>query len=262
MMKSLVYRGRQLRVLVVLVAILVVSLCSLKCAASDNNSGSSLENLWDIINPIGKKCLVGNDAKEDQSSNDDTHSTVCEDASSAIRMEYKIHKNAKYPKYQLYQKECGERFEIGTEPVRGTTSPDTDHRIPLSMSPGLDGEDFVTASIELLPNKDYLSPSWFQRLTSTEKQQLTVEFCVRMSLWTAPDRGNVEVNFRDTNVVITFNTTATNNNDNGRDIVVDSFELEQKKLLSAHIEIKGSSAKVVSEEKDEVATSTEKNDEL
>mmetsp|Transcript_764 Transcript_764/g.1607 ORF Transcript_764/g.1607 Transcript_764/m.1607 type:complete len:260 (+) Transcript_764:101-880(+) len=237
--------------------VLLVSACLLKCEAADNDAAPRPAHRWDLVDPVGKKCLLRSDSKVDQSDG-----VTCKYASAAIRMEYMIHKSAKYSKYQIFRKECEERYEPGTEPVRGTISPEKDHTIPMSLSPEVDDNDIVTASLELLPNKDYFAPSWFQRFTGTEKQQHTVDFCIRMSLWTAPEEGNVEVNFRETDVMINLNTTTSDSADGGN-VVVDSFELEYKELRSVTVTFNGMTQGAVEGRKeDEGSMSTDKSDEL
>ena len=221
----------------------LLSLCCLQSIAADDATDRLRRNQWDIINPTGKKCLAKSNAKDASSFSSDRNSTACEDSSSAIRMEYKIHKNVKYPKYELFRKHCKERYETGAEPVRGFGSPDEINLNPLSLSSEFDNDDFVaTASIEILPIKDNLPSSWWDRLSNTKKRQHTVEFCVRMGTWLSPEI-NMEVNFRETNVIVTFNTTASDNDDGG-DIIVDSFELNTIDLVTITIELPGAKPKV------------------
>lgn len=226
--------------------LILLPLCSLRQAV---HAETDLKNAWDIQGPIGKKCLVtGSDVDAAVPAESDTISTVCDDSSSAIRLEYTIHKNAKYPKYQIFQKGCEEVFDIGTEPVRGTMSPGEDNRTALSFSPASYDHDEVTATIEILPTKDSLSSPWWRRLSNTELQQHTVEFCIRMGLWIPPQAGNMEVNFRETNFVVTFNKTSGDDNDDkseesdrdeSSDYVVDSVTVDPKPLIGISVSLMG-----------------------
>lgn len=235
----------------------LLSLCFLQSKAADDATDLLRRNQWDIINPTGKKCLAKIDAKDVTFGSIDPNSTACEDSSSALRMEYKIHKNIKYPKYELFRKDCEERYETGTEPVRGSASPDENNLSSLSLSSESDNDDIVaTASIEILIIKDNLPSSWWDRLTNSKKRQHTVEFCVRMGTWLPPEI-NMEVNFRQTNIIVTFNITESDNDD-GDEIVVDSFELNTLDLVAIKINLAGAKPKEV----DDGADTIDKNDEL
>jgi len=223
-------------------------------------NGADLKNAWDIIGPNGKKCLPEGDVGS-LLTGSAINSTICDDSSSAIRLNYTIHKNAKYAKYKIFQKECQEEFEVGTEPIQGIMPPDEDSKIALSLSPSTDGYDTIAASFEIRPTKDYLSSPWWRRLSNTEKQQLTIEFCVRMGLWLPPEAGQIEVNFRETNVVVSFNKESSGEGDG---YIVNSVELNAKELVGIKINLMGSTgAAIVKDEKDPAeGSSGGKNDEL
>jgi len=201
-------------------------------------NGVDLKNMWDIQGPNGKKCLAVADAID---------SISCDDSSSVIRLEYKIHEKAKYPKYQIFQKECQEYFEAGTEPIRGILSPDEDNRIALSLTPTSDGNDAQTASLEILLTEDSLSSSLWRRLSNMEQEHKTIEFCVRMGLWLPPEAGNMEVNFRETNVSMKFTKKTTGE---GNRYVFDSFVLNPKELVGISVNL-GSTVKVKNDEKED-----------
>lgn len=175
-----------------------LSLCSLQCAA---NIG--LQRLWDIQGPEGKICRSESD-NDVLSSEGEIDTTMCENSSSIIRLEYSIHKNAKYPKYRIFRKDCEEEFEAGTETILGSMSPDEDKRMNVSTHASSLDEEHVTASLEILLAEGSLMKSWWQRLTFYVYQEKTVEFCVRMGLWLPPQAGKTEVNFRETNIALTL----------------------------------------------------------
>jgi hypothetical protein len=233
----------------------LLPLCSLQSIVN----GVDLKNAWDISGPTSKKCLAEDDV-DILPTDSAVNSTICDDSSSVIRLDYTIHKNAKHPKYQIFQKECQEEFEAGTEPIRGIMSPDEDNRIALSVSPTSDGYDTVTALLEVRLTKDSLSSSWWRRLSNTEKQQHTIEFCVRMGLWLPPEAGKMEVNFRETNVAVTFNKKASSEHDG---YVVNSVALHPKKLVSISVKLGSSATTMVKDEKDTAeGSSGGKKDEL
>lgn len=242
--------------------LILLPLCSLRQAV---RADTDLKNAWDIQGPIGKKCLVTGSDVDAAPTESDISSTVCDDSSSAIRLEYTIHKNAKYPKYKIFQKGCEEVFDIGTEPVRGSMSPGEDNRTALVFSPASYNDDTVTATLEILPTKDSLSSPWWRRMSNTELKQHTVEFCIRMGLWLPPQAGNMEVNFRETNFVVTFNKTSDDDNDNDKseesdrdessDYFVDSVTVNPKELVHIAVNLMGATASTVKGK-------IEKNDEL
>lgn len=225
-----------------------ITFCPLQSIAEGSDSVSALRNAWDIDGPNGIRCLGKGIDSTKSSDSGIGNSIACEDSSSVLRMEYNIHKNAKYPKARIYQKDCNDQFEAGTAPIQATVLPEengTVDLLSLPLSTRSDTDDAAIASIEILPNKDFFVPSWWQRFASSEKPEYNVEFCIRMGLWLAPEAGNLEVNFRETNVSITFvkiSTDKTSGND--YEYVMDSFVLTPKKMVSINVVVGGT--KVVS----------------
>jgi hypothetical protein len=216
--------------------------------------------LWDIQDPEGKICLSEGD-NGIVPTESTTNRTTCGNSSSVIRLHYAIHKNADYPSYRIFQKECEEEFEAGTEPIVGSMPPDEDKRINLSKSATSDLDERVTASLEILLADGSLTSPWWRRLTSNEEQEKTIEFCIRMGLWLPPQAGKMEVNFRETNVAMIFEKEANGERDG---YVVKSVVLEQKELISVNVNLMGSSSagKIEGEQEDEIEGSIEKKDEL
>ena len=220
------------------------------CFSETAVDGSGLRSLWDIKGPDGRTCLA-----EGESTN------ICDGESSVIRMDYIIHKNVKVAKYQILQKECEEKFEAGAAPIEGIVSSDDDDYAALSISDPSDDVDTVTASIELRAQQDYLSSPWWRRMSSTEKQQQSVDFCVEMSTWLPPDAGDMMVNFRETNVNVLFNRKE---GVDGEEFFVSGVVLEAKPLQSITIKVGASTGK--QENGDEVdsneGSGNQNNDEL
>ena len=97
-------------------------------------------------------------------------------------------------------------------------------------------------------------------MSNTEEQQKTIEFCVRMGLWLPPAAGRMEVNFRETNVAVTFNKKASSEHDG---YVVNSVALHPKKLVSISVKLGSSATTMVKDEKDTAeGSSGGKKDEL
>jgi hypothetical protein len=212
-----------------------------------------------ISDPSAMICREG--VKDDNAALDSNSTSDCKNPLSALRLEYTIHKLAKYAKYQILHNDCEEEFDIGTEPVQGTV---------ISLSPESNGEDdTATASVEFFPvivssSSSSLS-SWWRSLT--EKKQ-TVEFCLRVGLWTSPKSDAMEVNFRETIVSVTYYYSKDNYNKtkkNGRDIsssgdttvqrkeyAIERVSVTPKPLRSITVNVMGSSGTIEKTDNDEL----------
>ena len=233
-----------------------LSICSLRCAA---NNG--LEKLWDIQGPEGKICRSERD-NDVPSSEGEIETATCDNSSSIIRLDYTIHKNAKYPMYRIYRKDCQEEFEAGTEIVFGSISPDEDKRMNLSTSASPDDNDHVTASLEILLAEGSLTKSWWERLTFYVYQEKTVDFCVRTGLWLPPQAGKTEVNFRETNIAVTFGKEEGAEQD---DYTVKSVSVNPKDLVGIEVNLFGAldqKKKSYNEPEDQAQASTATKEEL
>lgn len=219
--------------------------------------GVELFKRWDISDPSAMICREG--VKDDNVALDSNSTSDCKDPLSALRLEYTIHKLAKYTRYQILHNDCEEEFDIGTEPVQGTV---------ISVSSESNGEDdTATASVEFSPVIVSSSSwsSWWRSLT--EKKQ-TVEFCLRVGLWTSPKSDAMEVNFRETIVSVTYYNSKDNYNKtkkNDRDVsssddttdqrkeyVIERVSATPKPLRSVTVNVMGSSSTVEKTENDEL----------
>jgi len=170
-----------------------------------------LTKRWDISDPRAIKCEEG----------------TCNDPSSSIRLEYTIHKQSKYAKYRIFEKDCKEEFD--EEPVRGNTpsgtetvDKDIDPFTAMSFSPrSNDDDDTTTASVEFSPVIASLSSwsSWWKNIKKkmhdddpNNADGRTIEFCIRMSLWTSSESNAIQVNFRETDVAVTYYDTEDKDN--------------------------------------------------
>jgi len=162
---------------------------------------------WEISDPRATICEEG----------------TCTDSSSSVRLEYTIHKQAKDAKFRIFKKDCEEEFDDGTEPVRGTTpsskeivNKDIDPFTVMSLSPNED-DDSTTASVEFSPVIASLSlwSSWWKDVRKkilNDDDGRTIEFCIRMSVWTSSKSDAIEVNLRETVVVVTYYDTKDKDN--------------------------------------------------
>jgi len=169
--------------------------------------GTDLVKRWEISDPRATICEEG----------------TCTDSSSSLRLEYTIHEQSKHAKFRIFKNDCEEGFDDGTEPVRATTpsgkeivNKDSDPFTAMSLSPNED-DDSTTASVEFSPVIASLSlwSSWWK---DVKKKMLddddgrTIEFCIRMSLWTSSKSDAMEVNFRETVVAVTYYDTKEKDN--------------------------------------------------
>ena len=142
---------------------------------------------WGILGPRASKCWVAED-DHDENDNDNGDDTIvrCASLSSKIRLDYTIHKDSNV-NYRIFQKDCKEKFVRGTEPIKTEI---------MRVSPSTE-----TASIELSIGNTIIPAS---------SSQSPVEFCVRIGM-TLPISGgdSMEVNFRETNVAVTYYYRAT-----------------------------------------------------
>ena len=173
---------------------------------------------WAIEGPDGKICLHEGDG-----------GNVCDDAVSVIRLNYTIHKTVKIAKHEIFKKECEEKFEVGDEPFKSKSD-------ALSLSSPSDSDDTITASIEMFVKEGYLTAPWWRRMSNTEKQQKSIEFCIKMGLWLPPDVGNMMVNFRETNVDVMFERRERVD---GEEYAVSNIVLEPKELRKISVDFGG-----------------------
>jgi len=222
---------------------LLLPLCFLRNFVSAND----LKNIWDIQGPELKKC-------RNTGSDDDS---ICNHSSSAIRLDYIIHKRNKYAKYRIFQKECAEAFDAGTEPVRGSKMiPGRDNLFSLTLSPPTgDEDDKILASLEIRPTDDALTPSWWQRLTSNANQEQTIEFCIRMGLWLPPEAGGMEVNFRETNIALQYIKQ-----DNGDGYVFNDSLIDPKVPRSVTVKLSASRSIEKEEDPAQITAGKEKDE--
>jgi len=242
--------------------------------------GVDLVKRWEISDPRAIICEEG----------------TCNDPLSSIRLEYTINKQAKYAKYRIFEKDCEEEFDDGTEPVRGTTpsgkeilNKDIDPFTAMSLSPeSNEDDDTTTASAEFSPVIASLSSwsSWWKDIkkkmrddddpNSADKR--TIEFCIRMSLWTSSKSDAMEVNFRETVVAVTYYDTKDKDNKTEEkdddvsssddtniqklEFGVESVIVIPKPLRGVEVNIMGSSATIGNTDKNRKGSDSIQNDEL
>lgn len=219
--------------------------------------GVELFKRWDISDPSAMICREG--IKDDNVALDSNSTSDCKDPLSALRLEYTIHKLAKYAKYQILHNDCEEEFDTGTELVQGTV---------IFLSPESNGEDdTATASVEFFP-VIVSSSSWSSWWGSLTGKKQTVEFCLRVGLWTSPKSDAMEVNYRETIVSLTYYNSKDNYNrtkEKDRDVsssddttvqrkeyVIERLSATPKPLRSITVTVMGSSSTTEKTENDEL----------
>jgi hypothetical protein len=153
-------------------------------------SGGSLNERWNIDGPQA----IWDDVSEEES-----------DSPGAFVLEYHVSDFAKYPKYQIYHKNCKEVHQENAEQ-------DLFASVSLQLLPDED-DRHQKLLLELTPKHaaqheqeyDHETTSWYNRLFQRENNK-PLEFCVRVGLWTGPnpEEGDGEANFRETDVQVHY----------------------------------------------------------
>ncbi|KAL3902870.1 MAG: hypothetical protein SGILL_010666 [Bacillariaceae sp.] len=181
---------------------------------------SSLQDNWRIDGPTAKTSSQG--------------------GSSSFLLEYTVSERAKFARYRIFQKGCKDEYKIEGEdeeskeededgnndnkknapeaPVLGAgeaAGVAEKHSFAMNLASSSTNEEDQIASVKLdIPNKtnensdslpsisDLSFSEMVSVLTSWWSGQTKVEFCIRMGLWLPPEAGEIEVNFRETNVMV------------------------------------------------------------
>mmetsp|Transcript_31459 Transcript_31459/g.52515 ORF Transcript_31459/g.52515 Transcript_31459/m.52515 type:complete len:275 (-) Transcript_31459:250-1074(-) len=206
---------------------------------------ASLEDRWKIEGPRTT------DLSSSSNNNND-----CATCSSPLvfPLEYTINRHVKYARYRIFQKDCTEEFEEGKEPVKGSGDAIKDKEggngpfYSMTLKPDRENPDDQIAVVEFMPID--VSSSWWESLfwwnQKQQSQPDVIEFCIRMGLWLPPEAGEVEVNFRETNVKVTFqDKTALTTTEDGKSSTnirrIDSITLDPRPLISVNVTVFGGS---------------------
>jgi hypothetical protein len=166
----------------------------------------SLEDRWRIGGP-GVKAYPSREA-------DKSSPNACGTCSSplAFQIEYVVSQDVKYAYYQIFKKDCKEVFEDGKEIVKGTGVAVERNGNPnlYKMTLSNIDTDNQLASVEFVPTEASAISWWSSMMfwkTQPSKSDEVLEFCIRMGLWLPPEAGDIEVNFRETNVIAAYKDT-------------------------------------------------------
>jgi hypothetical protein len=214
---------------------------------------ASLEDTWKIDGPRAKiKISPVNNDNNAAEKNSDSKLLPCDTCRSpqAFQLEYSISNKVKLARYKVFQLDCNNEFEVGTELVQGTgdiiekEGSGPFYTMDISSNP-LD--DSQIASVELVPTiaastNETSARSYLMDLYSVISAYLfgddvahttTVRFCIRMGLFLPPEAGGMEVNFRETNVIVTLR----------EDLSVQHVELEARPMNPVTVHIAGAKLK-------------------
>jgi len=152
----------------------------------------------------------------------------------------------------------------------------------MSLSPN-EVDDSTTASVEFSPVIASLSlwSSWWKDIKQKmldDDDGRTIEFCIRMSLWTSSKSDAMEVNFRETVVAVTYyDTKDKDNKTKGKDddvspsddtnvqkleVGVESVIVTPRPLRGVDINIMGASTNVINRDKNGKDSGSIQNEEL
>jgi hypothetical protein len=155
--------------------------------------GGSLNERWNIDGPQA----IWDDSEEEESGS----------SPGAFVLEYHISDFAKYPKYQIYHKNCKEVDQNNAEQdlfasvsVRLLPDDDDQHqKLLLELTPK------HAAAAQHEQEDDLETSSWYSYLFQRKNNRKPLEFCVRVGLWTGPNpEGGGEANFRETDVQVHY----------------------------------------------------------
>ncbi|KAL3915519.1 MAG: hypothetical protein SGILL_005614 [Bacillariaceae sp.] len=145
-------------------------------------------------------------------------------SASSFQLEYTVSDKVQFARYKIFQKGCKEEFGVSEgertvqAPVKGSGEvagdPEKKHRA-LQLTPDKDSSnDDQIASVTFTiaaPSEEAAdsTPSYsISDLVSTVmsyfSDEITIEFCIRVGLWTPPEAGDMEVNFRETDVAVSI----------------------------------------------------------
>jgi hypothetical protein len=129
--------------------------------------------------------------------------------SGAFLVEFIVSDFVRYPEYTLYQKNC--RDELPNQGAQVFVSAN------LRLVPGVESKRHQSLVMEVSPNNK-----------ASNSRRTPLEFCLKIGLWTGPnDDANVEANFRETDIKVTFAQAASSDGDTLR---IENVELEPKAL--------------------------------
>jgi hypothetical protein len=136
----------------------------------------------------------------------------------AFLVEFTVSDFVRHPKYTLYQKNCRDELPNQGAQVFASTN--------LQLVPDMESKRHQRLVMEVLPNKK----------TSNSRRK-PLEFCLKIGLWTGPnDDENVEANFRETDIKVTFAKAASSDGDTLR---IENVELEPKALGKVGVQLAG-----------------------
>jgi hypothetical protein len=202
-------------------------------------------------------------------------------------LEYTISTHAKFARYKILPKDCTEQFEPGTEPVKGTgkvadMKESNGQFYSMTLIRSDDNNDDQIALVEFLPTEIAASSwassavSWLWSWWNSKQDGGTpdvIEFCIRMGLWLPPEAGEIEVNFRETNVMVTFrdHKSLTTTHVGGESVAVrrvDNVVLDPRPMHDVTVKLMGAGVKEVKrkepakeEKEDEIVESSEVTEE-
>mmetsp|Transcript_22529 Transcript_22529/g.53222 ORF Transcript_22529/g.53222 Transcript_22529/m.53222 type:complete len:333 (+) Transcript_22529:86-1084(+) len=170
---------------------------------------AGLGDMWRIEDPIA--VLLSPAGETPPATSDGTETDGTEKVRS-FQLEYTISSTPKYARYRILKKNCREYYKPGQEPVMAKAPVAQQQQ---SVEDG-DTKDHTRGQIMYIPNiEPSETNSQDQKVTakfvakvpprlSSDDDDATVEFCVRIGVFLPPQAGEMEVNFRETNVKMSF----------------------------------------------------------
>mmetsp|Transcript_22527 Transcript_22527/g.53204 ORF Transcript_22527/g.53204 Transcript_22527/m.53204 type:complete len:334 (+) Transcript_22527:86-1087(+) len=171
---------------------------------------AGLGEMWRIEDPMA---VLLSPAGENPPATSDGTETDGTGKEMSFQLEYTISSTPKYARYRILKKNCREYYKPGQEPVIAK-APVAQQQQQQSVEDG-DTKDHTRGQIMYIPTiEPSETNSQDQKVTAkfvakvppriSSDDDDTVEFCVRIGVFLPPQAGEMEVNFRETNVKMSF----------------------------------------------------------
>jgi hypothetical protein len=147
-----------------------------------------------------------------------------ESCSQAFMLEYTVSNDVRHPHYQIYHKNCQEVHPHADELFASAS-------LELVQPPGDEEHQNVLVVLNPKANDEEEHSAWYHYFLKRPNEKPALEFCVRMSLWTGPNpEGDVEVNFRATDVQVTLEKRESDGKANIRNVQLRHHNLRKVEL--------------------------------
>ena len=165
-----------------------------------------------LLAPVGRG--GGGGATPSSDRKEETGETEVENQQQmSFQLEYTISSTPKYARYRILKKNCREDYKPGQEPVIAKAPvAQQQQQQQQQQQKSVGGQVMYIPTIEpseTNPQDQKVTAKFVAKVpprwsSSSDNEDGSVEFCVRLGLFLPPQAGEMEVNFRETNVKMSF----------------------------------------------------------